>query len=140
MKRSSFAPGIIVVSGAVTGMGKYTAAEWKWEADEGDPRVQHISRLYSGVVVGHLHRPFWVGCKIQPLLSYSDPLRRLKRYIGRPSKGGDKYAFVEIPLGPTDTNPETDLEAVVRLDEEIAQLMGSNPKQVNQHVFPVSRS
>jgi len=110
--------------------GKYTAAEWKWEADEGDPRVRHVSRLYSGVVVGHLHRPFWVGCKIQPLLSYSDPLRRLKRYMGRPSIGGDKYTFVEVPLGPTDTNPETNLETVVSgLDEEIAQLMGSNPKQ-----------
>jgi hypothetical protein len=113
--------------------GKYTVAKWKWEADEGDPQVQHVGRLYSGVVVGHLCQPFWVVCKVQPLLTRRGLSKYWKRYRGQPMEDDDKYKFTQIPLSPMNTNLGTVIDG---LDKEITQLMCSKPRPGRSTCFP----
>jgi hypothetical protein len=103
--------------------GNLTIAKWTWQADEGDPQVQHVGPLYSGVVVGPLCQPFWVGCSIKPRLSRSKPLKWLRRFVGRPNEEESQQAFTKILLNPTDT----DLGPLVDgLDVKIHQLMRPN--------------
>ncbi|KAH7169514.1 hypothetical protein DER46DRAFT_600402 [Fusarium sp. MPI-SDFR-AT-0072] len=105
--------------------GKLTVTQCNWQADEGDPQVQHAGPLYSGVVVGPLRQPFWVGCRIQPLLSRSSPFKWLKRFMGHPSEEENRHIFTKILPSLTDT----DLGTVVdELDVRINQLIRSNQK------------
>jgi hypothetical protein len=113
--------------------GKLTMAKWMWEADHGDPQVQHVGPLYSGVVVGHLCQPFWVGCKIQPLLTRRGLSKYWKRYRGKSMDNDDKYKFTQIPLSPTNANLGT---VVAGLDEEITQLMCSKRRPGRLTYFP----
>jgi hypothetical protein len=75
------------------------------------------------VVVGPLCQPFWVGCSIKPRLSCSNPLKWLRRFVGRPNEKENQQAFTKILLSPTDT----DLGPLVDgLDVKIHQLMRPN--------------
>ncbi|KAL6235010.1 hypothetical protein BDW75DRAFT_210802 [Aspergillus navahoensis] len=94
-----------------------TIAHLEWSADVGDPEVGHVGPLYSGVVLGHPGRSFWIGCKIE--LKLSRPW--YKRYRGRSHGDDDRYTFREISVSATNSNLETVVDG---LDKEISQMMG----------------
>lgn len=96
-------------------------ALWRWNADPGDPHVQHIGALYSAVVLAHPSKPFWIGCDIAlELHSFRNGvLRRLK---ARRRDAGGGYVFRELLPTPSDRDLK---ELVETLNEDISKLIMS---------------
>lgn len=98
----------------------HTIAEWIWQANRHNPQVEDVAILYSGLILQHPCRPFWVGCKIRGQLVPSTKMILNAFRFKYGHKDDERPTFTKILTRQS----SEDLQDVVNhLDDEITNLI-----------------